>query len=68
MRHWEHKKAIVAVAHTISVIISHLLKDYVSYMELGATYLEQRDREYATRRHVKQLECVDHRVIFEPVA
>lgn len=67
MRHRGHKKAVVAVAHTILVIIYHLLKDQVSYQELGATYLEQRDREHATRRYVKQLERLGHRVSLEPV-
>lgn len=68
MRHRGHKKAVVAVAHTILVVIYHLLKDHVPYQELGAAYLEQRDREHATRRHVKQLERLGHRVILEPVA
>lgn len=67
MRHRGHKKAVVAVAHTILVIIYHLLKDQVSYQELGATYLEQRDREHATRRYVKQLERLGHRVSLEPI-
>lgn len=67
MRHRGHKKAVVAVAHTILVIIYHLLKDQASYQELGATYLEQRDREHATRRYVKQLERLGHRVSLEPV-
>ncbi len=68
MRHRGHKKAVVAVAHTILVIIYHLLKNHVPYRELGAAYIEQRDREQATRRHVKQLERLGHRVILEPVA
>lgn len=66
MRHRGHKKAVVAVAHTILVIIYHMLKDQVSYQERGAAYLDQRDREQATRRYVKQLERLGHRVILEP--
>ena len=38
------------------------------YGNLGATYLEQRDRKHATRRHVKQLKRLGHRVNPEPVA
>ena len=53
---------------TCLVIIFHLLKDQVPYQELGATYLDQRDREHAPRRYVKQLERLGHRVILEPVA
>ncbi len=68
MRHRGHKKAVVAVAHTILVIVYHILKHRVPYCELGATYLDQRDREQATRRYVKQLERLGHRVILEPAA
>lgn len=68
MRHRGHKKAVVAVAHTILVIIYHMLKDRVPYHEVGAAYLDQRDREQTTRRYVKQLERLGHRVILEPAA
>ncbi|MDF0644542.1 MAG: IS110 family transposase [Nitrospira sp.] len=68
MRHRGHKKAVVAVAHTILVMVYHMLKHGVPYHELGANYLDQREREQATRRHVKQLERLGHHVILEPVA
>ena len=68
MRHRGHKKAGVAVAHTILVIIYHMLKHQVPYQEVGAASLDQRDREQATRRCVKQLERLGHRVILEPAA
>lgn len=68
MRHRGHKKAVVAVAHTILVIVYHMLRDRVPYHEVGAAYLDQRDREQAIRRHVKQLERLGHRVILEPAA
>jgi hypothetical protein len=63
-----HKKAVVAVARTILVIIYHLLTDPVPYRELGAAYLDQRDREQAIRRAVTQLERLGHRVTLEPAA
>ncbi|WP_447974482.1 IS110 family transposase [Nitrospira sp. Kam-Ns4a] len=68
MRHRGHKKAVVAVAHTILVIVSHMLKPQIPYQELGATYLDQRERDQAIRRAVKRLERLGHRVILEPVA
>ena len=68
MRHRGHKKAGVAVTHTILVIVYHMLTRGVPYHELGAAYLDQRDRDQATRRHVKHLERLGHRVILEPVA
>jgi transposase len=67
MRRRGHKKAVVAVAHTILVIVYHMLKHGVPYQELGATYLDQREREHVTRRYVKHLERLGHRVILEPV-
>ena len=46
----------------------HLLAHQVTYHELGASYLDQRDREQATRRYVKLLERLGHRVVLEPAA
>jgi transposase len=68
MRHRGHHKAVLAVAHTILVILYHMLKRPGPYQELGAAYLEHQDREQATRRAIKQLERLGHRVILEPVA
>ncbi|MDF0673909.1 MAG: transposase [Nitrospira sp.] len=67
MRYRGHKKALVAVAHTILVMIYRLLKDQVPRQMWGTTYHEQRDPEQATRQHVKPLERLDHRVILEPI-
>ena len=68
MRHRGHKKTVVAVAHRLLEIAYHLLSRQVPYAELGAAYLDQRDRERVTRRHVKQLERLGHRVILESAA
>ncbi|MEW6682539.1 MAG: hypothetical protein AB1451_06400 [Nitrospirota bacterium] len=68
MRHRGHKKALVAVAHAILVMVYHLLSLQVDYQELGEWYFDQRHREYATRRYVKLLEGLGHRVILEPAA
>ena len=68
MRHRGHKKAVLAVAHTLLVIIYHMLREHTSYQELGAVYLNRHDQEHATRRAVKQLERLGHRVILEPAA
>lgn len=68
LRHRGHKKAVVAVAHTILVIVYHMLTRGVPYHEIGAAYLDQRNREQATRRHDKHLERLRHRLILEPVA
>jgi hypothetical protein len=51
------KKAIVAVAHSLLRIIYHLLAHDCPYQELGAHYLDQRDREQIERRLVRRLEA-----------
>ncbi|MHB8370850.1 MAG: IS110 family RNA-guided transposase [Leptospirales bacterium] len=68
MRHRGHKKAIVAVAHSILCISYHILSDRRPYSELGAVYLEKREKDHAVRRYVKQLERLGHKVTLEPVA
>ena len=61
------KRAIVAVDHTMLVMIYHLLKDQVDYRELGPDYLDQLQPQRLTRYLVKRLESLGHRVILEPV-
>ena len=68
MRHRGHKKAIVAVAHSILCISYHMLSRQKPYSELGAAYLEKREKDHAIRRYVKQLERLGQKVILEPVA
>ena len=67
-RHRGHKKAIVAVAHQILEIAFYLMRDGVTYQELGADYFDRRNAERATRRHVRQLEALGYRVTIEKAA
>jgi transposase len=67
-RHRGHKKAIVAVGHQILEIAYYLMRDEVTYTELGADYLARRDRDRTTRRHVKQLEALGYVVTLQPAA
>jgi transposase len=62
-----HKKAIVAVAHSILVAADYMLRDEIPYQELGGDYFIRReDQERLTRRLVRQLERLGQRVILEP--
>ena len=61
------KKAIVAVAHRLLVIIYHMIKDQASYRELGADYFNKLNIAYVQRHHVKRLESLGFKVILEPV-
>ena len=68
MRHRGHKKAIVAVARAILEIAYHLLAKQTTYSELGADYFDRRDKERASRRYVRLLEQLGHRVTLAPMA
>jgi transposase len=62
-----HKKAIVAVAHSILVIAWHLLTRNQPYSDLGADYfLERQHSEAYKNRLVRQLERMGHKVTLEP--
>jgi transposase len=62
-----HKKAVGAVAHSILVIAYHVLQRLRPYSELGPDYLLRRDNAEAhTKRLVRQLERLGHKVTLEP--
>jgi transposase len=62
-------KAIFAVAHTLVVIIWHVLKDGSTYQELGADYFARRTDAEARKRYlVHQLEVLGHTVTLTPAA
>jgi transposase len=60
------KRALVAVAHSILVILYYLLKRPQStFQELGPLYLEQLDEKQLTRQLVRRLERLGHKVLLE---
>jgi len=67
-RHRGHKKAVVAVGHQILEIAYYVMRDGVTYQELGADYFAQRHAERAVRRHMRQLEALGYRVTIEKAA
>ena len=60
------KRALVALGHTLLVIIYHLLRDGTSYRELGPDYFEQLEGERLTRSLVRRLERLGHQVSLTP--
>ena len=50
------KRAIVAVAHTILVIVYPMLKTNQVYRELGADYLDRLNAAYVKQSLLKRLE------------
>jgi transposase len=62
------KKAAVAVGHSILVIAYHVLEREVPYEDLGEDYFHrQRSGEAYTKRLVRQLERLGHKVVLEPL-
>lgn len=61
------KRAGMAVAHSMLVMIYHMLQDEVPYEEHGETFLEERDRQFLEKRLVLQLEHLGHHVTLQPV-
>jgi transposase len=51
-----HKRAIIAVGHSILKIAYHVLTRQQTYQDLGETYFDERDREGVKRRAVRRLE------------
>ena len=60
------KRAAVAVARSILVIAYHILRDHEPYHDLGAAYLDQRDRQAVERRLVRRLEALGYDVSLQP--
>jgi hypothetical protein len=56
------EKAIVAVAHSILVIASHVLCDGVSYREQGGAYFDRLNTDRVTRYHTKGLAALGYAV------
>ena len=61
------KRALVAVAHSILVIVYHVLSRHVSYQELGGNYFDERERQMVERRAVRRLERLGYQVQLVPI-
>lgn len=60
------KRALMAVGHSILVIIYHVLKDRTEYKDLGRDYFDRLDPERLARYLVRRLEALGHEVILNP--
>lgn len=56
------KKATIAVAHTLVVMIYHLLSRGQDYRELGGNYFDELDRQAVQKRLVRRLERLGYAV------
>ena len=60
------QKALVAVAHSILVIIYVVMSRQEDYRELGGTYFDERDRQAVEKRLVRRLEHLGYQVALHP--
>jgi transposase len=60
-------RALVAVAHTLLVVIYHMLRDLRPYADLGADYFDHLDAARLERHHVRRLEQLGYTVTLTPV-
>ncbi len=63
------QRALIAIAHTMLVIIWHMLKDGTVYTEIGVDYLIRNDNPDRRRRQlINQLEHLGYQVALTPAA
>jgi transposase len=63
-----NKRATIAVAHAVLVIIYTMLKRNEPYKELGADYFDRQNATALRRSLVRRLERLGHKVILQPAA
>jgi transposase len=62
------KRAAMAVAQTLLVIIYHLLRNRTTYEDRGETFFEERDPQATEKRLVGQLTRLGYHVELQPIA
>ena len=60
------KKAVVAVAHSVLVIVYQVLAKGEPYQDLGPDYFRRQDKQQQAQRFVRQLETPGYRVELAP--
>ena len=59
------KRAVVAIAHKILIAVYHMLKEDVSYNDLGDLYLDKLNKQHLKRNLVRRLERLGFRVTLQ---
>lgn len=63
-----HKRAVVAVAHTMLLAIYHILKDKVPFNDLGADFYMSQNAEAIKNRNIRSLKKLGFEVSLTPYA
>jgi len=59
------KRAAVALAHSILVIAYHIIRNGTEYIDLGASYFDERKQETVERQLIRRLEKLGLKVTVE---
>jgi transposase len=62
------KRALIAVGHTILIIVYHILSRRTPYQELGGNYFERQNAQAQKNRLVRKLEALGLKVTVEKAA
>ena len=60
-----HKRAILAVAHTILVTLYTMLRNGTTYRDLGENYFDERNQQATLRRSVHRIERLGYKVTLQ---
>lgn len=60
------KRALVALGHSILVMVYHILTSKQPYHDLGAAHFDKRDQQRVERRLVHRLERLGYQVVLQP--
>jgi transposase len=61
------KRAAVAVAHSILVIVYHIIQRGTDYVDLGSNYYDQRKQDMVQKQLIRRLEKLGYKVTLEPL-
>ncbi len=61
------KKALVAVGHSILIMIYHVLQNRTRYQDLGGDYFARRNIDKQRKRLIRQLESLGVKVTVEEI-
>ena len=61
-------RAIIAVAHSLLVAVYYILRNHVTYHDLGADHFDRLSPEQLTKHYVRRLEQLGHSVRLDPAA
>jgi transposase len=67
VRRMGKKKALIAVGHSILVMVYHILQTRTPYQELGGDYFDQRNGDRQRKRLIRQLESLGLKVTVEEI-